>query len=72
MDSLMDDPMLGIGEHQCLCSGCGAYFGGVRAFDMHRVGVHPERVCLDESSMAEKGLHKDGKGYWRQSYGKHD
>jgi hypothetical protein len=51
-------------KFHCLCSACGKDFGGVRAFDLHRVGKHaysysPERPdgrrCLSEQEMLARG-----------------
>jgi len=63
-------PQLLIGSNKCLCSGCGQFFGGVRAFEIHRVmvGSTRDRACLGLGSMAERGLRLNAKGYWVQEY----
>jgi hypothetical protein len=59
----------------CLCSACGQDFGGVRAFDLHRVGKHaysysakhPDgRRCLNEQEMQERGMYLNESGRWSQ------
>jgi hypothetical protein len=57
-----------------LCSDCGQDFGGVTAFDMHRVGRHdldyPEhldgRRCLSEDEIRTRGLVQTAHGRWGQ------
>lgn len=58
----------------CLCTSCGEDFGGVTAFDLHRVGKHaylhdaehPDgRRCLSRDEMVERGLKLDKHGRWR-------
>ena len=71
--SLGTDAMLPIGTNRCRCSGCGAYFGGVRAFDMHRhQGEGAERVCLPPGGVADRHgrpkLRKNERGYWCRSW----
>ncbi len=56
------------GTNRCKCSGCGEYFGGVRAFELHRTGTYPDRVCLPPSC-ASNGhkrplLRLNDLGYW--------
>jgi hypothetical protein len=57
------------------CSACGLDFGGVRAFDLHRVGSHqydvsterPDgRRCLTVEEMLERGLYLNPSGRWSQ------
>ena len=62
------DPMLPPGTNYCKCSGCGEYFGGVRAFEVHRVGVHEDRRCLLPSGMSRMGYRKSARGYWGRDY----
>lgn len=66
------DPMLPVGTNYCLCRACGAYFGGVGAFDLHQSGASPV-VCLPPSEVTDrhgrKLLRQDERGYWRRSYG---
>jgi hypothetical protein len=59
----------------CLCSACGKDFGGVRAFDLHRVGKHeydynpdhPDgRRCLSEQEMLARGMYLNESGRWSQ------
>ena len=65
------DPMLPLGTNRCRCSGCAEYFGGVRAFDMHRQGEGAERVCLPPGGVSDghgrPKLQKNQKGYWCRS-----
>ena len=63
------DTKLPIGTNRCRCSSCKEYFGGVRAFEIHRVGPPEERTCLSRSGMREAGLSQDANGYWSRSYG---
>jgi len=48
---------------KCICPCCRERFGGVRAFDMHRVGVGRDRGCKPPSSMSQ--LRLDG-SFWVQ------
>ncbi len=56
------------GTNRCLCASCGHYFGGVTAFDMHRVGPASERACLAPGGVSDghnRPLLKLNKyGYW--------
>lgn len=65
------DPKLPVGTNLCRCAGCGEYFGGERAFDLHRTGSHEkrERRCLSQSGMRDAGLSLNAKGYWSRAYG---
>jgi len=69
----MHDPKLKPGTNYCLCASCGEYFGGVRAFEMHRSGPSRDRSCLAPARVSDKHgktlLELRG-GYWRGSYGK--
>lgn len=56
-----------------LCTLCGQDFGGVRAFDAHRVGSHDHcfdlshpdgRRCLSVEEMAGRGLQRNSAGRW--------
>jgi hypothetical protein len=58
----------------CLCTTCKEDFGGVTAFDLHRVGKHeylfseehPDgRRCLSSEEMLEKKMKLDKYGRWR-------
>lgn len=64
--------MLPLNTNYCKCSGCGEYFGGVKGFDMHRIGVYPDRRCLYPGDVADKHgrpkLRLDDRGYWIGSY----
>ena len=60
------DPKLPFGTNYCRCSACGEYFGGVRAFDDHRVGPADDRACLDACGMAAVGLTLNARGYWKR------
>ena len=72
----MSDPMLPPYKNFCKCSGCGEYFGGVQAFEKHRVGVRGrvegERACLAPSKVSNKKgeqvLHLNNRGYWVQKF----
>jgi hypothetical protein len=59
-----------------LCTVCGKDFGGVVAFDAHRVGnyaydyspQHPDgRRCLTENEMLEKKFKLNSRGAWSTS-----
>ena len=59
-----------------LCSSCGKRFGGVVAFDAHRVGrhaydyspQHPDgRRCLTEKEMRETKFKLNKRGAWTTS-----
>ena len=59
-----------------LCSSCGKRFGGVVAFDAHRVGKHaydyspdhPDgRRCLTKKEMGEKRFRLNSRGAWSTS-----
>lgn len=62
----MIDPMLPAGTNYCLCVPCGAYFGGERAYALHRVGPVGNRACLPPHGMREAGFRLDPSGYWRR------
>ena len=53
-------------SNRCQCGVCREYFGGVRAFDMHRVGPVGERTCMTPHRMSERGLRCSSEGYWIQ------
>jgi hypothetical protein len=59
-----------------ICPSCGKDFGGVVAFDAHRVGKHqydysaehPDgRRCLTEDEMLRKGFGTNTRGAWSTS-----
>lgn len=59
-----------------LCTSCGKDFGGVAAFDAHRVGKHEHnysgeypdgRRCLTEDEMLRKGFTLNTRGAWSTS-----
>ncbi len=70
------DPKLSIGSNHCLCSLCGEYLGGVRAYEMHRagvgVGVSRDRACLPPSGVSDKQgrslLKLNSTGHWVRYY----
>lgn len=37
------------GNARCRCSVCGEVFGGLKAFDAHRIGDWDNRRCIDMS-----------------------
>lgn len=58
------------------CTSCGSDFGGIRAFDLHRVGSHdylygeghPDgRRCLNEAEMLERGMYLNAAERWSQA-----
>ncbi len=63
---------LPIGSNRCQCAACGEYFGGVRAFEMHRDGPAGDRRCLTPSGMSDRHgqpfLTLNEHGYWVRSY----
>lgn len=68
----MKDPMLKPNTNFCKCGACGEYFGGVKGFDYHRVGVGGDRSCIDPSAVANRQgrrlLRLNDKGYWVGTY----
>jgi len=66
------DPKLPVGTNYCLCSACGEYFGGVRAFELHRVGPAAKRSCLHPSRVSNGKnrplLRLNKRGYWVGTY----
>lgn len=44
------------------CTECCETFGSTRAGDAHRKGEHPNRRCVDPSTL---GQHQDEGGVWR-------
>lgn len=63
-------PTLPINNNRCLCASCKQYFGGVRTFEIHRVGPALDRACLGLAGMAERGLQLNAKGYWVREHTK--
>lgn len=65
------DLKLPLGTNFCKCPACGEYFGGVQAFDDHRVGPAADRRCLPLCTMADKQdgrrLRLNSQGYWIQA-----
>ena len=47
------DPELPFGTNRCLCASCGCYFGGLRAFERHRIGPASDRTCLDPCCVSD-------------------
>jgi len=72
--SCIYDPKLPPGTNYCKCAACGEYFGGVSAFDLHRVGAAGDRSCLHPSQVSnrrsESVLRLNDKGYWVSEYSK--
>lgn len=70
---IIHDRRLSAGTNFCKCSACGAYFGGVAAFDLHRRGK-ADRSCLPPSVIADRHgrplLKLNAKGFWVRAYGK--
>ena len=64
------EPQLPPGTNRCQCASCGHYFGGVRAFEKHRVRVGPavDRACLDPGGVSDSHkqplLRLTEQGYW--------
>src|SRR5262249_51158507 len=59
------------------CRSCGKDFGGVTAFDRHRVGNHayeyshdqPDgRRCLTDPEMKQRGMYLNSSGRWSQPH----
>ena len=48
------NPKLPLGTNRCLCASCGHYFGGVRAFELHRVGPADDRSCLSPRRVSDR------------------
>ena len=64
------DPKLPFASNKCQCGSCREYFGGVRAFELHRIGPADDRSCLGVAGMENKRLTPNDKGYWTRAYGK--
>ena len=68
----MHDKKLPPGTNYCKCSACGEYFGGVRGFELHRVGPADERSCLPPARVSDSKnrplLKRNNKGYWVGTY----
>ena len=62
------DSKLPPGTNYCLCPSCGAFFGGVRAFELHRVGPTNDRSCLAPGGVPDSHkqplLRLSNRGYW--------
>ena len=58
------DPKLPFYTNRCMCPTCGEYFNSETAFDKHRRGKYPNRVCMNERQMRLKGMAKNKAGYW--------
>ena len=62
------DPKLPIGSNFCKCGGCGAYFGGVTSFDLHR----KKGSCVPPSEVSdrqnERVLRLNDRGYWVRTF----
>ena len=60
------------GSNRCKCGACGSYFGGVRAFELHRVGPSGDRRCLAPASVRDTQfrplLRINSQGYWVQFF----
>ena len=69
----MTEGTLSPGRRQCECSTCGQRFGGVVAFDAHRVGKFgvrdgvDRRRCMTTDEMLSAGLSRNGHG-WGRAY----
>lgn len=48
----------------CSCGACGEHFRALYAFDRHRVGVWPNRGCLDVAGLEGIGFKQDQGGRW--------
>ncbi len=70
----MSDPKLPPGTNYCRCAACGEYFGGVSAFDLHRVGAAEDRACLPPAQVSnrqsEPVLRLNNRGYWVSAFSK--
>lgn len=66
------DPKLKPGSGRCKCAECGRYFGGVRAFDLHRVGPANARSCADPARLTGNSgrtlLRLNDRGFWVRDY----
>ena len=54
-------------QNWCECSACGRVFGGLKGFEMHRVGPMRDRSCLDPAGMPER--YKEHGGVWFRYFG---
>jgi len=53
----------------CRCAECGATFGGLTGFDLHRRDVTRNPYdwrCATPAELGGLGMHQDGRGWWRQ------
>ena len=66
------DPKLPLFKNRCLCAACGERFGGVYAFELHRVGLSPDRSCLSPAAMSDSYgqpiLRLNNLGYWVRTW----
>ena len=66
------DERLRPGTNFCKCAECREYFGGVRAFDLHRLGPAISRKCADPASLVtRKGrvlLRLNEREFWVGEY----
>ena len=73
-NSAQADPKLPPGRNFCRCAACGSYFGGVQAFDAHRVGPARDRGCLPPGEVRDKHgrplLKLNLRGYWVRCFKK--
>ena len=57
------------GTGWCICPSCDRTFGGITGFDLHRMDVVKDPYdwrCGTDAELRTVGLHRDGRGWWRQ------
>lgn len=51
--------------NRCQCPTCSEYFGSVRGFDRHRIGIvaAPDRRCLTVAELSAAGWQRSARGF---------
>ena len=55
---------LRVGSNVCQCAECGAFFTGVRPFDLHLAGTPERRKCHSPEKMRALGMVQNSNGVW--------
>lgn len=68
------DSKLPPGTNYCRCANCGSYFGGLKTFEIHRIGPARDRACLGPGVLRDGHnrpvLRLSDRGYWVRAFGK--
>jgi len=59
-------PMPRLTSTVCECAACGEFFGGTRAFDMHRYTTADDRRACRSRDWMHDTFRLDERGIWRQ------